>query len=122
MAQAAGGFVVVYSLLIVAPIVRFCVCSLFCCAFPCVLTSFAIIFIRKRELVVLLYLVSWCLVVDIWLFLTVPWVGLQFVIVVYPDSVACFHLNLTNNEMFLFPFYTMYIFRSLFALQEYVQM
>ena len=76
----------------------------------------------KRELVALLYLSSWCLVVDIWLFLTVPWVGLQFVIVVYPDSVACFHLKLTNNEMFLTPLYTMYTFCSLFALQEYVQM
>ena len=38
-----------------------------------------------RELVALLSLSSWCLVVVVWLFLTVPWVCLQFVIVVFPD-------------------------------------
>ena len=65
----------------------FCVCSMFCCALFCVLSSFAIISIRKRELVVLLCLFSLCLVIVVvqWLFLTVPWVGLQCVIVVFPD-------------------------------------
>ena len=38
----------------------------------------------KRELVVLLSLSSWCLVIVVWLFLAVPWVRLQFVIVVFP--------------------------------------
>ena len=33
----------------------------------------------------LLSLSSWCLMVVVWLFLAVPWVCLQFVIVVYPD-------------------------------------
>ena len=44
------------SLLIVAPIVGFCVCSVFCCTLLCVLSSFAIILTGKRELVVLLCL------------------------------------------------------------------
>ena len=40
---------------------------------------------EERELVVLLGLSSWCLLVVMWLFLAVPWVCLQFVIVVFPD-------------------------------------
>ena len=28
---------------------------------------------------------SWCLVIAVWLFLALPWVCLQFVIVVFPD-------------------------------------
>ena len=39
----------------------------------------------RRELVALLGLSSWCLVIVVWLFLTVPWDCLQFVIVVSPD-------------------------------------
>ena len=39
----------------------------------------------KRELVALLNLSAWCFVVVVWLFLAVPWVSLQFVIVVFPD-------------------------------------
>ena len=39
----------------------------------------------KRELIALLNLSSWCLVMVEWLFLTVPWGCLQFVIVVFPD-------------------------------------
>ena len=39
----------------------------------------------KRELVVLFSLSSWCLLVAAWLYLAVPWVCLQFVIVVFPD-------------------------------------
>ena len=39
----------------------------------------------KRELLALLSLSSWCLVVVVWLSLAVPWVCLQFVIVVFPD-------------------------------------
>ena len=48
-------------------------------------SSFAIILIEKRELVALLSLSSWCLMIVVWLFLAVPWVCLQFVIVVFPD-------------------------------------
>ena len=39
----------------------------------------------KRELVALLNLSSLCLVIAVWLFLAVPWVCLQFVIVVFPN-------------------------------------
>ena len=46
-------------------------------------SSIAIILMGKRELVGLLYLSSWCLVMDEWLFLAVPWGCLRFVI--FPD-------------------------------------
>ena len=48
----------------------------------------------KRELVALLSLSSWCLVIGVWLFLAVPWVCLQFVIVVFPDHT---HLQFSNH-------------------------
>ena len=44
--------------------------------------SFAIILMGNRELVALLSLSSWHLVIVVWLFLAMPWVCLQFVIVV----------------------------------------
>ena len=66
-----------------------CNCSMFCCTLLNVHYSFAIILIGKRELVALLRLPSWCLVIIVWIFLAVPWVCLQFVIVVFPD-----HTNL----------------------------
>ena len=52
-----------------------------------ILFSFAIILTRRIELVALLSLFWGCLVAVgvLWLFLMVPWVGLQCVIVVYPD-------------------------------------
>ena len=61
--------------------------SLFCYALLCVHSSFAIILKRKRKLVALLLLSNRCIVnVNVlWLFLTVPLVGLQCVIVVFPD-------------------------------------
>ena len=61
--------------------------SLFCYALLCVHFSFAIILKRKRKLVALLLLPYRCIVnINVlWLFLAVPWVGLQFVIVVFPD-------------------------------------
>ena len=52
---------------------RFCNCPMFCSALLCVHSSFAIISMRERELVTLLYLSSWCLVI----------VCLQFVTVVH---------------------------------------
>ena len=60
---------------------------MFCCAVLCVLSSFAIILMRKIELDALLSLSSWCLVtvVVLWLFLIVQWAGLQCVIVEFPD-------------------------------------
>ena len=70
--------------------------SLFCYALLCVHSSFAIILKRKRKLVALLLLSCRCIVTInvLWLFLTVLWVGLQYVIVVFPD-----HTHL--------PFYTL---------------
>ena len=67
-----GGSVVVDSLLIVAPIVGLCKCSMFCCVFLCVHPSFAITLMGKRELVALLSLSSWCLVIFVWFFYVVP--------------------------------------------------
>ena len=61
--------------------------SLFCYALLYFHSSFAIILKRKRKLVALL-LLSYRFIVTInvlWLFLTVPWAGLQCVIVVFPD-------------------------------------
>ena len=61
--------------------------SLFCYALPCAHYSFAIILKRKRKLVALLLLSYRCIVtINVrWLFLTVRWVGLQYVILVFPD-------------------------------------
>ena len=53
---------------------------MFCCALLYVHSSFAIILMRKRELVALLCLSSKCLMIVMWIFLAV-----QFVIVVFPD-------------------------------------
>ena len=64
----------------------FCNCSMFCCTLLYVPSSFAIILVGKRELVALLSLSSWCLVIAVGLFLVVPWVCLQFVIVEFPDQ------------------------------------
>ena len=58
---------------------------MFCCTLLYINSSFAIILMGKNELVALLSLSSWCLVIEAWLFLVVPWVCLQFVIVVFPD-------------------------------------
>ena len=56
-----------------------------CCALLCVHSSFATISMGKRELVALLCLSSWCPMIVVWLFLTIPWVCLQFVIALFPD-------------------------------------
>ena len=52
-----------------------------------ILCLFAIILTRKKELVAQLLLSFGCLVTVnvLWLSLTVPWFGLLFVIVVFPD-------------------------------------
>ena len=61
--------------------------SLFRYALICVNSSFAIILEWKRKLVALLLLSYICIVTVnvLWLFLTVPWIGLPCVIVVFPD-------------------------------------
>ena len=71
----------------------FCYCSMFFCALIYVHFSFAIILMGKRELVALLCLSSWCLVIVVSLFLTMPRVCLQFVIVVFPDHTHFFFFN-----------------------------
>ena len=69
--------------------------SLFCYALMHVLSSFAIISKRKRELVALFLLCYGCLatVNILWLFLTVPWIGLQCVIVVFYDHTHFFSIT-----------------------------
>ena len=70
--------------------------SLFWYALLCVLSSFVIILKRKRELVALPLLSYGCLVTVnvLWLFLRVTWVGLQCVIVVFPDNThLLFHFG-----------------------------
>ena len=64
----------------------FVVKSLFCFAVLCVLSSFTIISLGKRELVALLLLSSLCLVTDfvLCLFLMLLWVGLQFLTLAVP--------------------------------------
>ena len=63
--------------------------SLLCYALLCVHSSFAIILKRKRKLVALLLCSYRCIVTVnvLWLFLTVPWAGLQCVNVVFPDHI-----------------------------------
>ena len=81
---------------------------LFCYALLCVHSSFAIILKKKRKLVALLLLSYRCIVYVnvLWLFLTVPWVGLQCVIVVFPDHThlpyghsypGAYHSTYTTN-------------------------
>ena len=69
---------------------------LFCYAFLCVHSRFAIILKRKRKLVALLLLSYRCIVTlnVLWLFLTVPWAGLQCVIVVFPDHTHLLFVHL----------------------------
>ena len=73
--------------------------SLFCYALLCVHSSFATILKRKRKLVALLLLSYGCIVTInvLWLFLTVPWVGLQCVIAVFPDHThLLFEVNISS--------------------------
>ena len=59
----------------------------FCYTLLCVHSSFEIILKSKRKLDALLLLSYRCSVTInvLWLFLTMPWVGLQCVIVIFPD-------------------------------------
>ena len=69
--------------------------SLFCYALLCVHSSFAII-LKKRKLVALL-LLSYRQIVSInvlWLFFMVPWVGLQYVIVIF-----AYHTHLLSDSV-----------------------
>ena len=90
---------VVLLLLILSIVCGILCLSLLCYALLCVHSSFAIIVKRKRKLVALLLLSYRCIVtVNVrWLFLTVPWVGLQCVIVVFLDHT---HINITTSTIF----------------------
>ena len=88
--------------------VRVLCLSLFWFALFCALSSFAIILKRKRKLVALLLSSHRCFVTlnALWHFLTVPWVGLQYVIVVFRDQThLLFGFHVTPNTIlsFLFP-------------------
>ena len=64
----------------------FCVGLYLGYALSCVISSFAIILMRNRELIALLFLPVCPVTVNfLWLFFTVPWVGLKCVIVVFHD-------------------------------------
>ena len=66
----------------------------------------------KRELVALLSLSSRCLLIVVWLFLAVPWVCLQFVIVVFPDHTHFFLLYTMQslyNAMFFVLFFFLFV-------------
>ena len=66
---------------------------MFCCTLLYVQSSFAIVLMGKRELVALLSLSSGCLVIVVLLFIAMPCVCQQFVIVVFPDHTHCFSLK-----------------------------
>ena len=90
-----------------------CNCSMFCCTLLYVHSSFAIILMGKRELVALLSLSSWCLVMVEWLFFAVPWVCLQFVIVVFPDHTHLLFLTgkWTLERLHMYFLYSYYVRR-----------
>ena len=73
------------------------------CALRCVHSSFAIILKRKRKLVALLLLSYRCIVTVnvLWLFYTVPLVGLQCVLVVFS---AHSHLLINNRNISMSPY------------------
>ena len=77
----------IYCLMYFPLFVRVLCLSLFCYVLLCFHSSFAIILKRKRKLVVLLLLSYRCIdtINVLWLFLMVPWVRLQCVILVFPD-------------------------------------
>ena len=77
---------------------EFCNWSMYCCALLCVHSSLAINLLGKRELVAFLSLSSWCLVIVVWLFLAVPRLCLQFVIVVFPDHTHFLFLSYLGNH------------------------
>ena len=81
----------------------FCVRSLFCCAGLCVLSSFTMISLGKRELVALLVLSSWChvAVIGICPFFNVSWVGLQRVIVAFPGHSHLLSDRITTRYLSL---------------------
>ena len=83
-----------------------------CYVLLCAHSSFAIVLKRKRKLVALLLLSYRCIVTInvLWLFLTVPWVILQGVIVVFLDHTYLlleFHKQCTSTTVIQGPKITM---------------
>ena len=78
---------------------------LFCYALVCVHSSFAIILKKKIKSVALLLLSYRCIVTIhvLWLFLSVPWIGLRCVIVVVPDHTHLLFLPATNEKILYVP-------------------
>ena len=72
-------------------------------------SSFAIILKKKRELVALLLLAYGCLVTVniLWFFLTVPWVGLQCVIVIIFTYFRNHSVSHIQNSLILFSFFVL---------------
>ena len=87
---------VVDLLLGVAANMGFCVCSMFCCIFSCVFLCFAIILIGRESLLLLYFVFFWCLLNVMPLFLTVLWVSMQCVIVLFPDHTHVHFLSFKN--------------------------
>ena len=73
-------------------------CSMFCCMLLYVHSSIAIILMGKRGLVALLSLSSWCLVIVVCRALPRAAMGLQFVIVVFPDHTHYFFRLVVNHQ------------------------
>ena len=73
--------------------------SLFWDALLCALSSFASILKRKRELVALLILsYGYLVTVNVqWLFLMMKWVGLELMIVEFPDHTHQLHCLVTKK-------------------------
>ena len=71
--------------------------------FMSLLVFYAIILMGKRELVALFSLSSWCVVIVVWLFLAVPWVCLQFLIVVFPDHTHLIFSKLALQQCVFCP-------------------
>ena len=88
--------------------------SLFCYALRCVHFSFAIILKRKRKLVALLLSSYRCIVTIyvLWLFLALPWVGQQYVIVVFPNHTHLLFSMQPSQSKNVIWLETLHIFRS----------
>ena len=80
-------------------VMGFCVCSMFCCAVLCAISSFAIIFMGGGgERIGCFTLPYWSLVavIVLWFFLAMLLVGLQCVIVIFPFYTHLLFLSIDN--------------------------
>ena len=78
---------------------EFCVCSTFCCTLLCFLSRFKIVLRRKRKLVALFCLSSWCGVIVMWIFLMVTSITFIFLIILpHLSSFRVFLKSSTNHQ------------------------